>query len=190
MSTYLNANLRRTAIEENRFFQEIPRLNGLGLCCFRADIVKACRSSPSGQTNDAFGKGSPYQVMDFHGLRFRWFEGSDWSFTGPSYSILIKHTCGREDARTWLDGLFAAERSSRSLQRGPRFVHTLGSFEGNAEEQVVCSHRANEVIWRYLDNRLFSVRLATITAGTVEAVAIRKMILYWTARVPLWRAHP
>jgi hypothetical protein len=188
MSTYLNSNMRRTAIEAKRFFQETPRLNGLDLSCCRENIVQACRSNPSGQTNNPIGKGSPYETMNFHGLRFTWFENANWSFTGPCYGVSLTHTCSREDASKWLDGLYTAEGSSRSLERGPRLIHELGG-NVNAEEHLVCSHHVNVVTWPYLDNRLFSVRLAEATAGTVEPVALWRMILFWTARVPLLRLH-
>jgi hypothetical protein len=187
MSTFLNSNLRRTANKQRRFFEKIPRPNGLGLSICREDIAKACRSNS--QTSDALGKGSPYQVMDYHGLRFRWFESSGWGFTGPVYGLILKSTCSRKDVGVWLDGLYAAEGSSRGLQRGPRLVHELG-VEQNAEERVVCSLCATVVIWRNLDGRLYPVRLAEATAGTAEAIVLSKLIMYWTVTAVSATASP
>jgi hypothetical protein len=187
MSTYLNTNIRRTLVKENRFFLETIFLDRLYLRCCRKDIVRACRSNVPGQPNDVIGHGGFQEQMDFHGLRFTWSDQSkEWAFPGPFYEIVLKPTCRREDASAWLDGLFAAEESSGFLHNGPRFVHVLG-VEDRAEEGQVCFYNDHWVLWRNLDTRLFAVRLVEVTTGTAEAIEMWKMIMYWTVTVPFMR---
>lgn len=187
MSTYLNANVRRTAIEQNRFFNESVFLGRLYLRCCREDIVTACHAQVAGRTHDPIGKGTANEKMDFHELRFTWSDRwRAWVFSGPFYGIALKPTCSRQDASIWLDGLFAAESSSGALHHGPRFAHVLGVEEESTNEALIVSYQDDWVLWRNLGERLYAVCLVEVTAGA-EAVELWKLIVYWTVTVPFLR---
>jgi len=173
---FLNSNLRRTSLEEEKTFVEECCGDERAIRCYRVETIRAAIASSAGRSFATLGNGDHNDKIEIENLPFTWSIGdAAWVFTGPFYEIQLKSTCSRDDAHLWLKSFFHAERQASTLH-SQKLTHIVGMPQ--VSNRAIASARGSRISWFNIANqdRLLAAALADTTKDSPHPIAITRMI--------------
>ncbi len=173
---FLDANLRRTAFAEDAVFVETNYGETRAIRSYEKNTVKAAKETCHGRKFPLVGEGAVDQKMVLGPFVFTWSPEEVWKFSGKHYSISLKPSCSRDDAREWLKAFVAAEKQSSAMHQGNQVSHILGMPAG--KDGNVAGARGKIVVWYNLrgEDRLFSAALVEASKRSDQPISLTRMI--------------
>jgi hypothetical protein len=177
---YLDANFRRTARAEDAVFVETRDEHVRSMRLYERDTIEASLATCEGHPSTPIPDGQmDREKMILGKLEFTWeLHRRTWKFDGEFYSIEIMTNCCREDAESWLDAFFAAEKQSVALHHGKKVAHLVGIIPDKMDRVADANDRTMSVGWYNLadTSRLFAVALTDATKESEHPIELTRMI--------------